>query len=74
MNDGDSGWTVGSYIVGEAKLMSFNQLTCSEFLTQVANEYRTEWEIVGKTISLGKVEKEKESPVPLSYGFDYSFE
>jgi len=73
MNDGDSGWSVGSCIVGEAKLMSFNQLTCSEFLTQVANEYKTEWEIIGKTISLGKVEKDKESPVPLSYGFGNGF-
>ena len=68
MNDGDSGWAVGGYIDGEQRTLSFNQINCAEFLKQVADEYKTEYSVSGKTISLGKVEIEKENPIALSYG------
>jgi len=68
MNDGDTGWTVGSYIEGEQKTLSFNQITCAEFLKQVCDEYKTEYDVVLKTINMGKVEKDKANPLSLSYG------
>ena len=57
MNDGDTGWVVGSYIEGEQKTLSFNQITCAEFLKQVCDEYKTEYDVDAKTINMGKVER-----------------
>ena len=68
MNDGDAGWEIGSVIEGDVKTIEFNNMDCYSFLQQVANTYNTEFEVLGKTISLGRVEKDKENPVDLSYG------
>lgn len=73
MNDGDAGWEIGSYLEGDSKTIEFNNMNCMEFLQQVANTYNTEWEVVGKTINLGKVEKDKSNPIVLSYGKGYGF-
>lgn len=69
MNDGDTGWTIGGYIDVGRKLIEYSGETCMEFLQKVADEFKTEWYIAGKQISLGKVEKLPESPISLSYGF-----
>lgn len=68
MNVNDSGWTVGSYITGVEKLISHNHANCLEALVSLAQEFDTEWEIIGKEISLHKVEYFKSSPLALSYG------
>lgn len=68
MNRRDTGWSVGSYIKATETLLSFNHNTVYEALQAVAQAFETEWQIVGKTISLGKVEYNKADPLPLSYG------
>lgn len=64
----DSGWTVGTVIEASEKLMSFNHESCWAVLGRLTREFDTELEIVGKTVSLRKVEYYKESPLALSYG------
>ena len=34
----------------------------------IADAFETEWEVIGKTINLRKVEYFKDNPLPLSYG------
>lgn len=64
----DSGWTVGTVIEGPEKLLSFNHEKCWAVLGRLAEEFDTEFEIVGKTVHLRKVEYFKDAPVALSYG------
>lgn len=64
----DSGWTVGTVIEAPEKLLSFNHEKCWAVLGRLAEEFDTEFEIVGKTINLRKVEYFKDAPVALSYG------
>jgi len=64
----DSGWTVGTVIEAPEKLLSFNHEKCWAALGRLAEEFDTEFEIVGKTINLRKVEYYKDAPLKLSYG------
>lgn len=64
----DSGWTVGTVIEAPEKLLSFNHEICWAVLGRLAEEFDTEFEIVGKTINLRKVEYYKDAPLKLSYG------
>jgi hypothetical protein len=65
----DSGWTVGTVIETDTeKLLSFNHEKCWAVLGRLAEEFDTEFEIVGKTINLRKVEYYKDAPLKLSYG------
>ncbi|WP_455636454.1 hypothetical protein [Parabacteroides sp.] len=64
----DSGWTVGNCIESAEKLLSFNHENCWTVLGRLAQEFNTEFEVVNKTIHLGKLEKFKDNPVALSYG------
>lgn len=64
----DSGWTVGTVIEPPEKLLSFNHEKCWAVLGRLAEEFDTEFEIVGKTINLRKVEYYKDAPLKLSYG------
>jgi len=64
----DSGWTVGTVIEAPEKLLSFNHEKCWAVLGRLAEEFDTEFEIVGKTINLRKVEYYKDAPLKLSYG------
>lgn len=64
----DSGWTVGTVIEALEKLLSFNHEKCWAVLGRLAEEFDTEFEIVGKTINLRKVEYYKDAPLKLSYG------
>ncbi|WP_455636525.1 tail fiber domain-containing protein [Parabacteroides sp.] len=64
----DSGWTVGTVIEATEKLISFNHEKCWAVLGRLAEEFDTEFEIVGKTVNLRKVEYFKDVPVALSYG------
>ncbi len=68
LNQRDSGWTVGDCIVSTEKTIAFDHSYVSDALQSVANTFNTEWEIVGKTIHLKKVEYFKDEPLPLSYG------
>ena len=68
LNLRDSGWKVGTCIDASEKALSFNHEYCYDVLGRLASEWGTEWEIEDKTINLCKVEKFKNSPMPLSYG------
>lgn len=68
MNIRDRGWTVGKCIDGVEQCVNYDHAYCWDALGQIAEEFKTEFEIVGKTVSLGKVEYNKTSPLPLAYG------
>jgi hypothetical protein len=68
LNQRDAGWSIGTCIDAVEKVVSYNHAFCSDALSQIAEAFETEWEIVGKTINLGKVEYNKDNPLPLSYG------
>lgn len=73
LNERDSGWSVGNYIEMTEKVLDFNHNYIDAALKMVADEFKTEFEIVGKTISLRKVEYNKEAPLGLSYGYGNGF-
>nr|DAU48728.1 MAG TPA: Putative tail protein [Caudoviricetes sp.] len=64
----DSGWQVGNCIEASEKLVSYNHNNCLEALEMIAKAFETEYEIIGKTIHLHKVEYFKNNPIPLQYG------
>ena len=64
----DSGWTLGTTIEAPEKLISYNHNNCLEALDMIAKAFETEYEIIGKTIHLRKVEYFKNNPLPLQYG------
>lgn len=64
----DSGWQVGATIEANEKLISYNHNNCLEALDMIAKAFETEYEIIGKTIHLHKVEYFKNNPLPLQYG------
>ncbi|MEG2061911.1 MAG: hypothetical protein RRY33_08660, partial [Alistipes sp.] len=68
LNRRDSGWSIGMCITSVEKVISYNHTSCDAALSQMADAFETEWEVVGKTISLHKVEYNKTNPLPLSYG------
>ena len=68
LNERDGGWTKGECIEADEKLISFNHTYCNEALNSVAGEFDTEFEVIGKRISLKKVEYNKENPLKLAYG------
>ena len=61
-------WQVGTTIEAPEKLISYNHNNCLEALDMVAKAFETEYEIIGKTIHLHKVEYFKDNPLPLQYG------
>ena len=68
LNMTDSGWQVGTTIEANEKLISYNHNNCLEALDMIAKAFETEYEIIGKTIHLHKVEYFKDNPLPLQYG------
>ena len=68
MNRRDKGWTVGDCFDGVEQCINYDHAFCLDALKQQASEFKTEYEIVGKTVSLHKVEYNKTKPLPLSYG------
>lgn len=68
MNRHDTGWTVGDCIDDVEKLVSYDHDYCWDALTKMASEFKTEFEIEKKRVSLRKVEYNKNNPLPLSYG------
>lgn len=68
MNQRDSGWAIGRCIDAPEKTISYNHAFCIDALSQMADEWETEYEFVGKQVSLWKVEYNRDNPLPLSYG------
>lgn len=68
MKDAQGGWHVGSVIHAPEMLLDFNNMKCYNVLSMLASKFKTEWQVVGKTINLGKVERRVSNPLPLAYG------
>lgn len=68
MNRRGDGWSIGECIEGTEKLVNYDHAYCWDALGQMAEVFETEFNIVGKVVSLGKVEFNKENPLQLSYG------
>lgn len=68
MNRRDTGWTVGDCIEDVEKLITYDHDFCWDALNKQAAEFDTEFEILGKRVSLKKVEYNKDNPLPLAYG------
>lgn len=68
MNRRDKGWTVGDCIDGVEQCINYDHAFCLDALKQQASEFKTEYEFKGKRVSLKKVEYNKNTPLPLSYG------
>lgn len=69
-NDPERGWTVGEYIDSDEITIDYSHNFCYDVLGMLADRFNTEWEVEGKTIHLRKVEKMKDSAIPLSYGYN----
>lgn len=72
LNLNDSGWIVGDCVVALEQLISFSNEFCDAALSKIAEAFNTEFEIVGKTIHLHKVER-TDPPLPLAYGRNMGF-
>ena len=68
LNRRDSGWTVGECIDSPERVVNYDHAFCRDALAMIAKEFGTEYEIVGKRISLGAVEHDRANALPLSYG------
>lgn len=68
LNRRDTGWTVGECIESAERVVNYDHAFCRDALALMAKEFDTEYEIVGKRISLGAVEHDRANALPLSYG------
>jgi len=68
--DGSGGWTVGACITSDPVTIDFNHDYCFDVLAKIADAFTTEWEVENKTINIGPVEKLKDSPISLQYGYN----
>ena len=68
MNRRDSGWRIGSCIDDSEIVINYDHAYCYDALAQMASNLNTEFEFIGKTVSLGKLEYNKDNPLSLSYG------
>lgn len=68
LNRRDTGWTLGTCIDSPERVVNYDHAFCRDALAMIAKEFGTEYEIVGKRISLGAVEHDRANALPLSYG------
>lgn len=68
LNRRDSGWTVGECVESAERVVNYEHAFCRDALALMAKAFDTEYEIVGKRISLGAVEHDGANALPLSYG------
>ena len=68
LNRRDSGWTVGECVESAERVVNYEHAFCHDALALMAKAFDTEYEIVGKRISLGAVEHDRANALPLSYG------
>ena len=61
-------WKIGTCLESPSQVLSFNHEDCLASLARLADAFKTEWRVEGKTIHLCKVEGDKTKAVPLSYG------
>lgn len=56
MNREISGWTAGSCVESEWITISFKDRQCSDVLDELCTQLDTEWQVIGRTLSIGRVE------------------
>lgn len=56
MNREISGWTAGSCVESEWITISFKDRQCSDVLDDLCAQLDTEWQVIGRTLSIGRVE------------------
>ena len=56
MNREISGWAAGSCVESEWITISFKDKQCSEVLDELCAQLDTEWQVIGRTLSIGRVE------------------
>lgn len=61
-------WSAGLCIQRDEKCITYDKLSCWDALQLIADTFETEFDIVGKTISLAKVEYNKVLPLQIAYG------
>lgn len=66
--DASKPWKVGECLDAVEKTITYDHNTCFDALSMMAEEFETEFEVLGNTINLRKVEYHKDDPMPLSYG------
>lgn len=67
------GWSVGTSLEAGDRLVAYKSDTCYAALCRLAEEYKTEWVVKGKTISLRREELWRDAPVRMSYGKGMGF-
>lgn len=67
LNKYDAGWTVGECLESEEKTVNYNHTYIIDGIVNIADVFKTEYEIDNKIIHLRKVEYNKDNPLPLSY-------
>lgn len=70
LNDSETGWTAGSCITADPITIDFSEDTCKSALVKICSKFNTEYEFDSKVLNIGKVEKEKDNPISLSYGYN----
>ena len=68
--EGGNAWKVGECVEHVEIVLSYNRTYCYDALVQLANELELDYWFDGKTVNLGKLEVNKDEPLPLSYGGD----
>ena len=68
--EGGNAWKVGECVDHVEIVLSYNHTYCYDALVQLANELEEDYWFDGKTVNLGKLEVNKDEPLPLSYGGD----
>lgn len=70
MRDGNGHWSVGQCPDHVEIVLSYNHTFCYDALVQLANELELDYWFNGNVVNLGKLELNKDNPLPLSYGGD----
>lgn len=68
LNQRDNGWLKGSCIAAKEKTINYNKISCYDALKLIADEFESEFEVVDKRVSIGKVVYYENTPIMLSYG------
>lgn len=69
-DEGNKTWKIGECIEHERITLSYNHTFCYDALVQLAEDLEMDFWFDGTTVSLGKLEINKDAPLPLSYGGD----
>ena len=56
MNREISGWSAGSCIESEWITIDFKDKQCADVLDELCSQLDTEWQVIGRTLSIGRVE------------------